>query len=200
MTDPELDKKLAAARTPDLSPDDDADFSRAVLARLRSAPATQAARQTTWLPRFAWGFSFALVFLVIGFGIGHWRGKTEVATAAPDLLTDAKLINETLALFPNRVRAIVKNDHDLQLVLADQPDVPDSTPLFVKICDGKTCSSLVTFSGQELEIAGRKITVLADAHGGVILEGNQFVWSSGMQNLAQNGLRIEAHSLSLEKL
>jgi hypothetical protein len=200
MTDPELDKKLAAARTPDLSPDDDADFPRAVLARLRSAPAAQAASQKMWLPRLAWGLSFALVFLIIGFAIGHWRGKTELATTTPDLLADAKVINETLALFPNRIRAIIKNDHGLQLVLSDQPDVPNSTPLFVKICDGKNCSSLVTFSGQELEIAGQKITVLADSHGGVILEGNQFVWSSGMQNLAQNGLRIEARTLSLAKL
>jgi len=98
--------------------------------------------------------------------------------------------------FPNRVRAIVQDERGLQLVLSDQPNVPMSTPLWVKICDGKQCSSLVTFSGQELEIAGQKITVLSDAEGGIILEGNQFVWSSSARNFAQGGLKIEAKRLN----
>lgn len=196
MTDSELDKKLAAARSPKLEPDYAADFPRTVLTRLRSASTQKVPVEHHWLPRFAWGVGFALVFLLAGFALGHWRGKTET-TAAPanDLLANVKLINETLALFPNRVRAIIQNEQGTQLVLADQPDVPDSPPLFVKICDGKQCSSLVTFSGQDLEVAGQKITVLSDANGGIILEGSQFVWSSKGPNRLQNGLKIEAKSL-----
>jgi hypothetical protein len=83
----------------------------------------------------------------------------------------------------------------MQLVLADRADVPDSPPLFVKICDGKNCSSLVTFSGQEVEVDGQKITVLADANGGIILAGNQFVWSSTGPNRLHDGLKIEAKCL-----
>ncbi len=103
-------------------------------------------------------------------------------------------------MFPNRVRAIIQNEQGTQLVLADQPDVPDSPPLFVKICDVKHCSSLVTFSGQDLEVAGQKITVLSDANGGIILEGSQFVWSSAGPNHLQNGLKIEAKTLASQKL
>ncbi|MGA2870488.1 MAG: hypothetical protein ABSF34_15180 [Verrucomicrobiota bacterium] len=201
MTDSELDQKLAAARPPKLEPDYAADFSRTVLTRLRSASTPKVLAEHHWLPRFAWGAGFALVFLLAGFALGHWRGKTET-TAAPanDLLSNVKLINETLAMFPNRVRAIIQNEQGTQLVLADQPDVPDSPPLFVKICDGKHCSSLVTFSGQDLEVAGQKITVLSDANGGIILEGSQFVWSSTGPNRLQNGLKIEAKSLASQKL
>jgi hypothetical protein len=112
------------------------------------------------------------------------------------LLQNGKMLREVLTLFPNRVRAIVQDERGLQLVLSDQPNVPMSTPLWVKICDGKQCSSLVTFSGQELEIAGQKITVLSDAEGGIILEGNQFVWSSSARNFAQGGLKIEAKRLN----
>jgi hypothetical protein len=106
------------------------------------------------------------------------------------------MLREVLTLFPNRVRAIVQDEHGVQLVLSDQADVPASTPIYVHICDGKQCSSLVTFSGQELEIAGQKITVLSDAQDGIILEGNQFVWSSSARNFAQGGLKIEARRLN----
>jgi hypothetical protein len=201
VTDSELDKKLAAARAPKLEPDYAADFSRTVLTRLRFASTPKVAVEHHWLPRFAWRAGFALVFLLAGFALGHWRGKTETtAVPANDLLANVKLINETLVLFPNRVRAIIQNEQGTQLVLADQPDVPDSPPLFVKICDGKHCSSLVTFSGQDLEVAGQKITVLSDANGGIILEGSQFVWSSTGPNRLQNGLKIEAKSLASQKL
>jgi hypothetical protein len=202
MNDSELDIKLAAAREPKLDPDYREDFPRLVLARLRSQPSRPALPpERHWLPRLAWSAGLALIFLLAGFAIGHWRGRTEMAAApAGDILANAKMINETLALFPNRVRAIVRDEKGMRLILADQPNVPDSPPLFVKICDGKNCSSLVTFSGQELDIAGQKITVLADASGGVILEGNRFVWSSTTRDINPRGLEIEARTLGASKL
>jgi hypothetical protein len=106
------------------------------------------------------------------------------------------MLREVLTLFPNRVRAIVQDEHGVQLVLSDQADVPASTPIYVHICDGKQCSSLVTFSGQELEIAGQKVTILSDAQGGVIVAGTRFAWSSDRPVGASGGLKIEARSLS----
>jgi hypothetical protein len=75
--------------------------------------------------------------------------------------------------------------------------VPDSTPLYVSICDGKHCSSLVTFSGQEVHVAGQKMTVLSDAHGGIILVGNRFLWSNTERGYANNDLKIEAKAIGL---
>ncbi len=105
------------------------------------------------------------------------------------------MIRETLALFPNRVRAIVQDERGLNLVLSDTDDVPASPPLYVRICDGKKCSSLVTFSGQEIQIAGQKFTVLSDSHGSIILTGSQFVWSDTERAYAGNHLKIEAKNL-----
>jgi hypothetical protein len=168
-------------------------FPRRVVHRLNRPPVWDRARRH-WLPRLAWGLGMAMCILV-AFAIGHWHGRME-KNGAFVLLQNGKMLREVLTLFPNRVRAIVQDERGLQLVLSDQPNVPMSTPLWVKICDGKQCSSLVTFSGQELEIAGQKITVLSDAEGGIILEGNQFVWSSSARNFAQGGLKIEAKRLN----
>ncbi|MDR3458257.1 MAG: hypothetical protein P4N60_12480 [Verrucomicrobiae bacterium] len=193
MNNSELDKKLKAAREPALPEAYQAAFPQTVLASLRSTPWKPSPPRRTGLPRLAWGLATAAC-VVLAFSIGHWRGHVEAAAPA-SVLANARLIRETMTLFPNQVRAIVQDEHGLKLVLADQPDVPNSTPLYVKICDGKTCSSLVTFSGQEIQIAGQKLTVLADASGGIILEGNKFVWSSTARNYALQGLKIEARPL-----
>lgn len=185
-----LDAVLKAAKTPQGSAEDWNDIPCEVLAELRrvSAPERVATRQSL---RLAWGIGLAMACLAIAFSIGYWRGQA----SSPDVLQNAKVIRETLAMFPNRVRAIVQDERGLSLVLSDSDDVPASPPIYVRICDGKQCSSLVTFSGQEIQIAGQKVTVLADAHGGIILTGNEFVWSNTEQTYAGNHLKIEAKNL-----
>jgi hypothetical protein len=132
------------------------------------------------------------VCVLVAFAAGHWHERME---ANQDVLANAKLIRETLAMFPNRVRAIVQDEHGMNLLLSDQANVPDSTPIYVRICDGQHCSSLVTFSGQEIQIAGQKITVLSDASGGIILEGNTLVWSSSGTGELGRSLKVQARFL-----
>jgi len=194
MNQPELDSILKKARLPEIADESSAMFPRRIVARLkRNEPPARTARH--FLPRLAWAFGLAAC-VVIAFAIGHWSGRTETKAAPEsDSLAGVKLIRETMALFPNRVRAIVQDEHGLNLVLSDNADVPASSPLYVRICDGQHCSSLVTFSGQEIQIAGQKITVLADARGGIILTGNQFVWSNTERTYAGNHLKIEAKNL-----
>lgn len=190
MNNSELEKKLKAARGPVLPADYQAAFARTVLQNLRSSPGAGTSTRQPWLPRLAWGMATAACIL-IAVTIGLERGR-EAAKNAPDVLADAKLIQETLAMFPNRVRAIVRDERGINLVLSDEANVPVSPPIYVRICDGKNCSSLVTFSGQEIQIAGQKLTVLSEASGGIILEGNEFVWSSTTRRYANSRLRIEA--------
>lgn len=194
MKQPELDSILKKARLPGIPGESLELFPRRIVARLKhSEPSVRTARN--FLPRLAWAFGLAAC-VVITFAIGHRSGQMKTETIPEnDSLTNAKLIRETLAMFPNRVRAIVQDEHGLNLVLSDNDDVPASPPLYVRICDGKHCSSLVTFSGQEIQIAGQKITVLADARGGIILTGNQFVWSNTERTYAGKHLKIEAKNL-----
>jgi hypothetical protein len=193
MNDSELDAKLKAAREPLLPADYCDDFPRLVLAGLRSAPLRQPPPKQVWILRLAWGFA-TVVCVLITFAVGHRRGNTETK-AVNDVLTNPRLVQETLALFPNRVRAIVQDEHGMNLILSDQDNVPRSTPIYVRVCDGKNCSSMVTFSGQEIQIAGQKLTVLSQTDGGIILEGNQFLWSAGKKLYVGKNLEIEAKNL-----
>jgi hypothetical protein len=192
MTDDELNQKLRAARTPAFEADYIQDFPRLVFARNRAQPAQPP--RVRWLPRLAWGASIALACLILGFASGYLSPE-HGGKKASDILANAKVIRETMSLFPNQVSAIIQDEHGLKLVLADQPDVPSSPPLYIQICDGQNCSSVVTFSGQEIQVGPRKITVLADARGGIILEGDHFVWSS-TDGPRPDRLKIHARTLA----
>ncbi len=196
MKNPELDSILKSARLPDIPEASLELFPRRIVTRIKHNERPSHPTKTL-LSRLAWVFGL-VGCVVIALGIGHWHGRMETETAlANDSLANIKLIQETLSLFPNRVRAIVQDEHGLNLVLSDNADVPVSSPIYVRICDGKHCSSLVTFSGQEIQIAGQKLTVLSQPNGGIILEGNQFVWSNTDRNYAGNHLKIEAKNLGL---
>lgn len=195
MNDSELDQKLKAARGPSLDPAYQQAFPHSVLAHLRSAPLRPArpapAGRRSWRFRLVWAFS-AAACIVIAFLAGRWHGRWQNSR---DVLADSKLIQQTLAMFPNRVRAIVRDQRGLNLVLSDHENVPASTPIYVRICDGAHCSSMVTFSGQEIQIDGQTLTVLSEANGGIILEGNGFLWENGKPLYAAKNLQIQARNL-----
>lgn len=190
----EFESILKRAQLPEIPEESLEMFPRQIVTRIRrNEPSVHLTRRV--LPRLAWSFGLA-VCILIAFAIGHWSGQMESkAIKETDSLASLKLIRETLAMFPNRVRAIVQNEQGLNLVLSENADVPVSTPLYVRICDGKHCTSFVTFSGQEIQVAGQKVTVLADAQGGIILTGNQFVWSNTERIYAGNHLKIDAKTL-----
>jgi hypothetical protein len=195
MNKPELESILKKARLPEIPEESLVMFPRRIVAGIkRNDPPSRAVRNFS--THLAWAFGLAAC-VVIAFAIGHWRGRVQSgAIPANDSLASTKLIGETLAMFPNRVRAIVEDEHGLNLVLSDNADVPVSAPLYVRICDGKHCASLVTFSGQEIQIAGQKLTVLSDTHGGIILAGNHFAWSSSEPAALNTGFTIAAKNLS----
>ncbi len=196
MNKPELESILKRARLPEIPGESLEMFPRQIVTCLkRNNPPIQAERNFPL--RLAWAFGLAAC-IVIAFAINHWSAPINSGTiTVPDTLANTKLIQQTLAMFPNQVRAIVENEHGLNLILSDKDDVPASAPLYVRICDGKHCASFVTFSGQEIQVAGQAVTVLADARGGIILTGNKFVWSNTEGTYAGNHLRIEAKNLGL---
>lgn len=189
MNTPELESILKRARLPEIPSGSSEMFPRRVVSRLQRNEIASPVKRTGW-PQLAWAFGLAAC-VVIAFAAGHWRGRVE----SKDALAEVKVVRETLALFPNRLRAITQDEHGLNLVLSETDDVPVSTPIYVRICDGNQCVACVTFSGQEIQIAGQKVMVLVDAHGGIILTGSQFVWSNTERTYAGNHLKIEAKNL-----
>ncbi|HXI71293.1 MAG TPA: hypothetical protein VNN22_13130 [Verrucomicrobiae bacterium] len=187
----DLNAVLKAAKPTEGSDEYWNDIPREVLAQLRRPAPASPRNRPRWFPRLAWSFAATAACLAVILAISHRRG----GTTSKDDLQSTKLIRETLAMFPNRVRAIVQDEHGLNLVLSENEDVPASTPIYVRICDGKQCASFVTFSGQEIQAGGQTVTVLADARGGIILTGNRFVWSNTERNRGGSRLKIEANNL-----
>lgn len=195
MNNSELDARLKAAREPALPTEYTAAFPQTVLTNLRSSSWKRGSTRRSLLPRLTWGLG-TVACVLLAFTLGHWRGHVE-KNSGQDVLANAKLIQGTLAMFPNQVRAIVRDTQGLKLVLTDGPEVPASNPIYVRISNGNISFSLVTFSGQEIQIAGQKLTVLSQPDGGIILEGDKFVWSSRETVYAGKKLGIEARNLDL---
>jgi hypothetical protein len=194
MKDSELNRLLKATKVPARPPEFWVQFPRRVTARLHWKPAATSAAAAPRFPRLGWALGLAACVLITFF-IGYRHGHTK-ATAENGFLQNEKVIKEMLATFPNRVRGIVQDERGLNVVLSDKDDVPVSTPLWVQICDGKNCSAMVTFSGQEIRLGQRNVTVLSDASGKIILAGDNFLWSNGQTLLADSKLKIEAKTLT----
>ena len=194
MNKPELESILKKARLPEISEESLDMFPRQIAARIkRNEPPVHPTRHFAF--NLAWAFGLAAC-MVIAFAVGHWRGRIETGTIlANDSLTSIKFIRETLAMFPNQIRAIVEDEHGINLVLSANADVPASPSIYVRISDGQHSFSFVTFSGQEIQFGGQKLTVLSDAQGGIILTGAQFLWSNTGQIAMQNNLKISAKDL-----
>jgi hypothetical protein len=199
MKNPELESILKRARLPEISAESSEMFPRRIVVRLqRNDLPVCAKRQFSLRPAMAFGLAACIV---LAFAVGYWTGRKEHGpTLAPDSQASLKLIRETLTKFPNRVRAIVEDKQGLNLILSDKADVPTSTPIYVRIWDGNQCTSLVTFSGQEVQIAGQPVTVLSQGDGGIILEGSKLFWSTGKPVYAERKLKIEARNLGLNSM
>ena len=190
MNNSELNKLLESAKVPEQSVEHWESFPDQVVRSLRGRRAADiSAAHRYRRPALAWGLALATC-LVIGFFLIPWRG----ANQANGLLQNGKLVSEVVALFPNQVQAIIQDEHGLRLSLADTPNVAQSQPLWIKICDGKKCRSIVTFSGQVVQIDGQRVEALADASGGVMLVGEHFFWSA--RDRTPGRLRINAQQLN----
>lgn len=196
MSDPELNETLKSARVPEPPVDYWEQFPQQVVRRLRQESDTRVRRERRlrFLP--LGGIGFATACLMVGFGFGFWHGRHQTSGHS-SLAESAKLIREVAALFPNRVRAIISDGSAVRLVLSDQPDVPVSTPLFVKVCQGKKCQTIITFSGQEIQVANERVEVLTDARGNVLLVGDHLIWSSVAATRPVADLKIEAKALDV---
>ena len=187
MNDSELNKLLNSAKVPERSTEHWEDFPGQVVRSLcsRRAAETTSAHPCR-RPALAWGLALAAC-LVIGFLLAPWRS----ANQANVLLQNGKLVSEVVAMFPNQVQAIIQDETGLHISLSETPNVPQSQPLWIKLCDGKQCRWIVTFSGQVVQINGQSVEALADASGGVMLAGENFFWSSKVR-LIPEYLRINA--------
>lgn len=193
MTNRELDELLQKARAPELSKEYQADFPKSVTRALHSRPATVSKESRPKQNFIFWAIGFAAACIALGFFVGVRFGKQ--TSPEESLAAVQKYFREIEEMFPNQVRAIVFENGTPRLVLSEKADVPDSSPLFLKVCGGQSCQQVVTFSGQQIQINSESFEVLSGSRGEIILVGNNSVWSSAEPNRTK--MKIEARTLEL---
>ena len=137
----------------------------------------------------------AVVCLAFGFVLGARHGRRSPGTDA-QFAEAQKYFRELEALFPNQLEAIVFDQRGTHLVLAQEPNLPAATPLYLKVCGPKGCQRFVTFSGQQIRINGDLCDVLVDHNGAVMLVGQGLVWSGAQTSTRSGQYQIEARVLN----
>lgn len=196
MNNAELDKLLKSAPVPDRSAEFWEQFPKRVTAKIhwqsqRLAAAPEARRQA--FPS-AWAMAAAAACFVLALTLTLYRSQLR-RDAAGEVARAEKYYREIEAMFPNQVQAIIFDDQGPRLALAEQANVPKSTPLYLKVCGPRGCQQFVTFSGQQIRVNGDTCDVLLDAAGNVLLVGRQFVWSNAGATRDAGTYRIKARLL-----
>jgi hypothetical protein len=208
MNDAELNEVLRRATVPEREAEYWERFPGRVIAELERrrqavpTPAkTRASSAWAWtgvlgmlLSRPALAAAVAVICLGLVFFLGFWRGQPALSNDS-QLAAARKYYHEIEALFPNQVQAIVFDQRGTHLVLAQEPNVPASPPLYLKVCGPKGCQRFVTFSGQQIRVNGDVCDVLADGRGEVLLVGRQLLWSDAKAVAASDGYQVEARAL-----
>src|SRR5690606_8924954 len=107
----------------------------------------------------------------------------------------AVILREISALFPNQIRAIIKDESGLKFILAEEANIQPAQPLVLKVCVSDGCQEIITFSGQSIEIAGRRVTLRAETGDRIVINGESFLWSSDLKDNSVPNLRIESRRL-----
>ncbi|MGV3753956.1 MAG: hypothetical protein ACO1QS_01080 [Verrucomicrobiota bacterium] len=196
MKDPELDKLLRSVQPPERSPEEKVEFPQQVIRQL-SRPGHHQTVMVVPKPRFPlWALGFATACLVIGFLVGRFpEPPVQPPVAAVSTPDYAKLFKEVATLFPDRLRGVVVRGDELELVLADQPERLAANPLLVEICQDGRCRTVITFSGQKLEVDGHSIEVFTGTDDRVIVLTDNQLWTSQNPGEIVDGFRINAHFL-----
>ncbi len=193
MNNSELDKLLKSARVPDRPPEFWEALPKRVTAKLHwqagrpAAPEAEPRRFAAW----AWGFGAAAACVAAALLVLALPGRTPPAAGHQFALVE-RCFREIEALFPRQVQAVVVDERGPRMVLADSADVPQSPPVYLKICGPKGCQRIITFSGQQIRVNGDQCDVLMDAAGHVLVVGSRIVWSSASAASAAGPYHIEA--------
>jgi len=204
MKNSELDQLLKSAPVPEPPEAYWDEFPRRVMAKIywlqtrtpaeANRPRTEPFGLRSRLRFATLGLVLTVIGLLLGFALGFRQGRHLSITDA-QLAAARKYFQEIETLFPNQVQAIVFDQQGPRLVLAERPDVPASSPLYLRICGPKGCENFVTFSGQQIRFDGEVCEVLLDHQGNVLLVGQRRVWSTGLGRAKHARYQVAARPL-----
>jgi hypothetical protein len=166
---------------------------------LRAGSARMAEIRDSNRPRpvasFLWPLAAAACLLLAFFLRPHDSGNhPDLPSVEHKEDAAAIILREFSALYPNQVRAITQDSQGIHLSLADRPGQVSGQALVLKICQATGCKEIITFSGQDIEVAGQAVTVRTEK-GRIILDGEQFIWSSDHHGNPAPDIHIESRWL-----
>ena len=109
---------------------------------------------------------------------------------------NARLFSELTELFPNTLRAVITDGEQSRIVLSEGTRVGGTEPVLLRLCNHGDCLTIVTFSGEQIEVGRMKFEVLTGGQGEVLLVGEDFVWSRKDSPGLPHGQRIQAITFS----
>lgn len=194
MNDRELDELLKSVPVPERSAEHWTEFPHDVVRSLPQVKRTRSglsAGGPGWRPRFAW----AAALLLVVSGLAAWLGLRDghrPGFDAGELAGYRRMWTELNALFPRQVRAVLFEPDGPRLVLAEQANLPDAPPLLVRQCLAAGCRTAITFSGQQVQLGGELLEVLADARGNILVTGRSVVWPQAPGSLKLTARRLDS--------
>lgn len=204
MNNNELEHLLRSVPAPER---DDAywkEFPEALSRRIGSEaqpPAPHEPCRTSPLLKRNWGLAFAGVTAVVACFVFFLLPPKHPGSPTQEQLQSLRVCYQQIReLFPQQMEAVILSPDGVQLQLSDTPDVPDSPPLFVRICaPSAPCATAVSFSGRKIRVAGREFEILANGAGEIFVIASEWVWVSGQGPVSGEGWRFESgwleHSL-----
>lgn len=193
MNDDLLKKRLAELEVPE--PDETAReraLHRALVALANSAKTNKVPaekrRPALWRWVLAAGALGAFVLAV-------WPGGQP---AKENSLAWQRTLEQVEALFPGQVNAVIERDGKFAVELTDHAAGGTGQPVVVEFVQGPHVLRVLSYSGRRVcvELGGAKACFepLITADGGVILAGEDFLWSSE-HPAPQAGYRVQARFL-----
>lgn len=195
MNDEDLKNLLLKAKVTGPTPEQTEQLAvrvRGTISRARDGRGTpEVSRQL-----FFWRWLAGGLAVLMGVLLVARRGPGDPVLTEKHVAEMRRYLGEIQTLFSNRLDAVVFEAAGPRIVLSDRPVPSGGEPLMIRICAGKGCREIVTFSGKRIEIDGRSFEVLSDSVGGVIVAGDQGVWTSAESDrLGGLPFRVQARHL-----
>jgi hypothetical protein len=196
MNDTELKQLLQRAKVPAQEPAFWTGFTEQVMDNVRATTPALASRGGRAQPKVSWAWGWAAgvaaVCLLVGFGVGFWKGQASRLEAV-QMAAMQKYFREIQAMFPHQVRGIVYDEKGPRILLAEKANLPSATPVYLEIKSAQGSRRFVTFSGEKIKINGEECEVLENASGHIMLVGKHFLWTQNQP--ANASYQIHARTL-----
>ncbi len=196
MTDTDLKDQLKALQVPRYDPIEEGRAlhrARVAFAQPREQEESLRPRRLFYRGWVAISAGLAVAALVVG---GLATSRRHLSPAA-----ELHTLAEMQAIFPDQFNALIDDNGTVQLDLTTPSLAGEGThqPLQVVLEADHHRVSILSYSGRSitLKLQGASVTfeALVTAEGGVVLQGNQFAWSSAQPSLLA-GYRVEARPIT----